>query len=46
MVIFFLGGVVGFFIGGWVYVLGGWNLILWIGIVFLIIVLFYFVREE
>ncbi|MGN4255394.1 MFS transporter [Bacillus cereus group sp. MYBKT14-1] len=46
MAIFFLGGAVGSFIGGWAYALGGWNLTLWIGIAFPTIALLYFAREE
>ncbi len=46
MAIFFLGGVVGSFIGGWAYALGGWNLTLWIGIAFPTIALLYFAREK
>lgn len=46
MAIFFLGGAVGSFIGGWAYALGGWNLTLWIGIAFPAIALLYFSREE
>ncbi|HHP1115929.1 MFS transporter [Bacillus cereus group sp. MYBK163-2] len=46
MAIFFLGGAVGSFIGGWAYALGGWNLTLWIGIAFPAIALLYFAREE
>lgn len=39
MAIFFLGGAVGSFIGGW-------NLTLWIGIAFPTIALLYFAREK
>ncbi len=46
MAIFFLGGAVGSFIGGWAYALGGWNLTLWIGIAFPTIALLYFAREK
>ncbi|MDA2595654.1 MFS transporter [Bacillus cereus group sp. Bc061] len=46
MAIFFLGGAVGSFIGGWAYALGGWNLTLWIGIAFPTIALLYFTREK
>ncbi|MHA4096178.1 MFS transporter [Bacillus cereus] len=46
MAIFFLGGAVGSFIGGWAYALGGWNLTLWIGIAFPIIALLYFATEK
>ncbi|KMN43789.1 MFS transporter [Bacillus sp. LK2] len=46
MAIFFLGGAVGSFIGGWAYALGGWNLTLWIGIAFPIIALLYFSTEK
>ncbi|MDA2480788.1 MFS transporter, partial [Bacillus cereus group sp. Bce025] len=45
MAIFFLGGAVGSYIGGWAYALGGWNLTLWIGIAFPTIALLYFARE-
>ncbi|MEF7638448.1 MFS transporter [Bacillus thuringiensis] len=46
MAIFFLGGAVGSFIGGWAYALGGWNLTLWIGIAFPTIALLYFASEK
>ncbi|OJE33578.1 MFS transporter [Bacillus thuringiensis] len=46
MAIFFLGGAVGSFIGGWAYALGGWNLTLWIGIAFPTIALLYFATEK
>ncbi|WP_410986156.1 MFS transporter [Bacillus paranthracis] len=46
MAIFFLGGAVGSFIGGWAYALGGWNLTLWIGMAFPTIALLYFAREK
>ncbi|ANC22719.1 MFS transporter (plasmid) [Bacillus cereus] len=46
MAIFFLGGAVGSYIGGWAYALGGWNLTLWIGIAFPTIALLYFAREK
>ncbi|HDR4440900.1 MFS transporter [Bacillus thuringiensis serovar brasilensis] len=46
MAIFFLGGAVGSFIGGWAYAIGGWNLTLWIGIAFPTIALLYFAREK
>ncbi|HDR4895258.1 TPA: MFS transporter [Bacillus cereus] len=46
MAIFFLGGAVGSFIGGWAYALGGWSLTLWIGIVFPTIALLYFATEK
>ncbi|MGA5662119.1 MFS transporter [Bacillus bombysepticus] len=46
MAIFFLGGAVGSFMGGWAYALGGWNLTLWIGIAFPTIALLYFAREK
>lgn len=46
MAIFFLGGAVGSFIGGWAYALGGWNLTLGIGIAFPTIALLYFAREK
>lgn len=46
MAIFFLGGAVGSFIGGWAYALGGCNLTLWIGIAFPTIALLYFAREK
>ncbi|PGW28822.1 MFS transporter [Bacillus cereus] len=46
MAIFFLGGAVGSFIGGWAYALGGWNLTLWIGIAFPTISLLYFATEK
>jgi predicted MFS family arabinose efflux permease len=46
MAIFFLGGAVGSFIGGWAYALGGWSLTLWIGIAFPTIALLYFATEK
>ncbi|MEC3249809.1 MFS transporter [Bacillus cereus] len=46
MAIFFLGGAVGSFIGGWAYALGGWNLTVWIGIAFPTIALLYFASEK
>ncbi|EJR14859.1 MFS transporter [Bacillus cereus] len=46
MAMFFLGGAVGSFIGGWAYALGGWNLTLWIGIAFPTIALLYFASEK
>ncbi|MGG0124196.1 MFS transporter [Bacillus paranthracis] len=46
MAIFFLGGAVGSFIGGWAYALGGWNLTLCIGIAFPTIALLYFASEK
>ncbi|RAN74790.1 MFS transporter [Bacillus sp. SRB_331] len=46
MAIFFLGGAVGSFIGGWAYALGGWSLTLWIGIAFPIIALLYYSTEK
>ncbi|MED2915283.1 MFS transporter [Bacillus thuringiensis] len=46
MAIFFLGGAVGSFIGGWAYALGEWNLALWIGIAFPTIALLYFATEK
>ncbi|ALQ68749.1 MFS transporter [Bacillus thuringiensis] len=46
MAIFFLGGAIGSFIGGWAYALGGWNLTLWIGIAFPTIALLYFATEK
>ena len=46
MAIFFLGGAVGSFIGGWAYALGEWNLALCIGIAFPTIALLYFATEK
>ncbi len=46
MAIFFLGGAVGSFIGGWAYALGGWNLTLWIGIAFPTIALFILLEKN
>ncbi|WP_459500222.1 MFS transporter [Bacillus sp. C1] len=46
MAIFFLGGAVGSSIGGWAYASGGWSATLWMGIVFPVIALLYFVTEK
>nr|WP_210429625.1 MFS transporter [Paenibacillus dendritiformis] len=46
MAIFFLGGAIGSYLGGWAYALGGWNAALWIGIAFPIIAMIYYSTEK
>ncbi|WP_243523423.1 MFS transporter [Bacillus pseudomycoides] len=46
MAIFFLGGAIGSFIGGWTYALGGWSVALWTGVAFPVIALLYFATEK
>ena len=46
MAIFFFGGAIGSAIGGWSYAVGGWNAVLWIGVVFPVLALLYFASEK
>lgn len=46
MAIFFIGGALGSFLGGWSYALGGWELSVWIGCAMPLIALLFFLFDR
>ncbi|RED41649.1 MFS transporter [Paenibacillus sp. VMFN-D1] len=46
MAIFFAGGAIGSAVGGWAYAQGGWEAAIWLGVLFPVLALLYFLTEK
>ncbi|TYA10116.1 MFS transporter [Paenibacillus faecis] len=46
MAIFFAGGAIGSAVGGWAYATGGWKAAMWLGVLFPVLALVYFLTER